>query len=67
MNKTSGQFTWFNGETPHQALKRVGAIIERPNFYPYMSAEQNLKLVCKIKNAPPSRIDEKLAIVGLLR
>lgn len=66
VNKTSGQFTWFNGETPHSALKRVGAIIERPNFYPYMSAEQNLKLVCKIKGAPESRIAEKLAIVGLL-
>lgn len=66
VNKTSGQFKWFNGESPHQALKRVGAIIERPNFYPYMSAEQNLRLVCKIKGAPVSRIDEKLAIVNLL-
>lgn len=66
VNKTSGNFTWFNGITPHQALKQVGAIIERPNFYPYMSAEQNLRLVCKIKGAPESRIDEKLAIVGLL-
>lgn len=66
VNKTSGQFTWFDGISPHEALKRVGAIIERPNFYPYMSAEQNLKLVCKIKGAPESRIDEKLAIVGLL-
>lgn len=66
VNKSSGEFTWFNGDTPHKALKKVGAIIERPNFYPYMSAEQNLKLVCKIKNAPISRIEEKLAIVGLL-
>ena len=33
----------------HQALKRIGAIIERPNFYPYMTAAKNLKLVCRIK------------------
>jgi len=67
VNKTSGEFTWFNGETStHQALKKVGAIIERPNFYPYMTASQNLKLVCSIKEVAPNKIDEKLEIVGLL-
>lgn len=66
VNKTSGSFFWFDGETStHQALKKVGAIIERPNFYPYMSAEQNLKLVCRIKEVPESRIQEKLELVGL--
>lgn len=67
VNKTSGQFSWFNGETStHQALKKVGAIIERPNFYPYMTALQNLKLVCKIKDVPNNKIEEKLELVGLL-
>lgn len=67
VNKTSGDFKWFNGTVnTHDALKKVGAIIERPNFYPYMSATQNLKLVCKIKGVDFSKIDEKLQIVGLL-
>ncbi|WP_412984419.1 ABC transporter ATP-binding protein [Pontimicrobium sp. IMCC45349] len=67
VNKTQGDFHWFNGNiSTHDALKRVGAIIERPNFYPYMSAYQNLKLVCKIKGVDFSKIDEKLEIVGLL-
>lgn len=67
VNKTSGDFSWFDGNTTtHDALKKVGAIIERPNFYPYMSAYQNLKLVCKIKNVDYSKIDEKLEIVGLI-
>jgi ABC-2 type transport system ATP-binding protein len=67
VNKTSGDFHWFDGNTTtHDALKKVGAIIERPNFYPYMSAYQNLKLVCKIKGVDYSKIDEKLEIVGLL-
>lgn len=67
VNKTSGDFHWFDGNTTtHDALKKVGAIIERPNFYPYMSAYQNLKLVCKIKEVDYSKIDEKLEIVGLL-
>ncbi|MGD1998182.1 MAG: ATP-binding cassette domain-containing protein, partial [Flavobacteriaceae bacterium] len=43
-----------------------GAIIERPNFYPYMTAKQNLKLVCLIKEINPDVIDEKLEMVGLL-
>ncbi|WP_194767829.1 ABC transporter ATP-binding protein [Tamlana sp. I1] len=67
VNKTSGDFSWFDGNTStHNALKKVGAIIERPNFYPYMTAAQNLKLVCKIKGVDISKIDEKLEIVGLL-
>lgn len=67
VNKTSGNFKWFDGSiTTHDALKKVGAIIENPNFYPYMSAYDNLKLVCKIKGVDVSKIDEKLEIVGLM-
>ena len=67
VNKTEGNFHWFDGNTStHDALKKVGAIIERPNFYPYMTAEQNLKLVCKIKGVDYSKIGEKLEVVGLL-
>lgn len=67
VNKTSGDFKWFDGNiSTHNALKKVGAIIERPNFYPYMSAYQNLKLVCKIKGVDYSIINEKLELVGLI-
>ena len=67
VNSTSGNFKWFNGTvSTHDALKKVGAIIERPNFYPYMTAAQNLKLVCRIKGVDHSKIDEKLEVVNLL-
>ena len=67
VNKTDGDFSWFGGTlTAHQALKKVGAIIERPNFYPYMTAYQNLKLVCKIKGVPYDSIETTLEIVGLI-
>lgn len=67
VNRTFGDFHWFDGNTStHEALKKVGAIIERPNFYPYMTASENLKLVCKIKGVDYSKIDEKLEVVGLL-
>lgn len=66
VNKTSGEFSWFNDKlSTHQALKKVGAIIERPNFYPYMTAVQNLSLICKIKDISTEKIDEKLKIVNL--
>ena len=66
VNKTSGKYSWFGGtmET-HQALKKVGAIIERPNFYPYMTGKENLELVCKIKGINYAKVNEKLELVGL--
>lgn len=66
VNKTSGSFRWYDGNiSTHEALKKVGAIIERPNFYPYMTATQNLKLICKIKGVSFDKIDKKLKVVNL--
>ena len=68
VNQTSGSFSWFDGNvTVHNALKKVGAIIERPNFYPYMTAEQNLKLICKIKGVSDDKIGDTLKTVNLYK
>ena len=67
VNKTSGEYSWFGGTMQtHEALKKVGAIIERPNFYPYMTAKENLELVCKIKDINYAKVSEKLELVGLV-
>ncbi|PQA90749.1 ABC-2 type transport system ATP-binding protein [Chryseobacterium piscicola] len=67
INPTSGEWYWFGEKgTDPETLKRIGAIIEQPNFYPYLSAEKNLKIVAEIKGTPYSRIDEVLQTVGLL-
>ena len=67
VNKSAGNYSWFDGIIDtHQALKKVGAIIEHPNFYPYMSAYQNLKLVCRIKGVSCTAIEKVLETVGLL-
>ncbi|MBB1194952.1 ABC transporter ATP-binding protein [Flavobacterium sp. SOK18b] len=66
VNKTSGSYSWFGGTIQtHDALKKVGAIIERPNFYPYMTAKENLELVCQIKGINYAKVSEKLELVGL--
>ena len=67
INPTSGEWYWFGKKgTEPETLKKIGAIIEQPNFYPYLSAEKNLKIVAEIKGTPYSRIDEVLSTVGLL-
>src|SRR5690606_27238359 len=66
VNPSQGDWRWFGAEHSTDSLKKVGAIIERPNFYPYLSAEKNLQIVAQIKGADYSKIEEKLKIVGLL-
>lgn len=67
INPTSGSWKWFGKEgTDTDTLKKIGAIIEQPNFYPYLSAEKNLRIVAEIKGVAESRIDEVLAVVNLL-
>lgn len=61
LNATSGTFSWFgNGQKDENRL-RVGALLETPNFYPYLNAIDNLLVVGKIKNVV--NIDERIEIV----
>ena len=62
---TSGTYQWFDGKYGKNARKKVGAIIESPIFYPYMSALDNLKIVAKIKKQDYSDIDRVLKLVEL--
>jgi ABC-2 type transport system ATP-binding protein len=60
-----GSFKWFGGQTGPEANKRIGALIETPNFYPYLSLEQNLKIVCRIKGIDEKDIQRVIRLVGL--
>lgn len=67
----SGSFSWFGqaAESPRssaESRKQIGAILENPIFYPYLSATENLKIVAQIKGCPYARIDEVLRTVDLL-
>ncbi len=65
LSSDSGGFTWFDGQSVNSAKKRIGALLETPNFYPYMTAYQNLKLVAKIKELKNPNIDAVLKTVNL--
>lgn len=65
INKTSGSYSWF-GQPPNKEIrKRIGAILETPIFYPYLTAVKNLEIVAAIKGAPLSNIDVVLKKVEL--
>ncbi len=47
-------------------LRRVGGLVERPDFYLYLSARRNLEIVSALRGRPDRRqLDEVLEIVGL--
>lgn len=47
------------------AIKGVGAIVENPDMYMYLSGYENLKLVANMYNASSSKIDEVVKLVKL--
>lgn len=65
IHPTSGSFSWFNNGNSDINRKRIGAILEHPIFYPYLSGEQNLKIAAKIKGVAESDIERVLKIVEL--
>lgn len=56
----------FNNSKRH-LLKHIGAIIERPDMYGYLSGWDNLRMMATLsdKKIPASRLHEVLEIVGL--
>jgi ABC-2 type transport system ATP-binding protein len=72
---TAGSISLFGGEHSQSdqrraALRRVGAVVEQPAFYPYLSGRQNLRGVAIFAGLPNSadsrkRVDEAIGYVGL--
>lgn len=60
-----GIYRWFGDQRGPAANKRIGALIETPNFYPYLNLEQNLKIVCRIKGIDEKDIQRVIKLVGL--
>lgn len=68
INPTGGAFRLFGGSSPaelHAARRRIGATLEYPNFYPYLSCLDNLRVVARVKGSDGADIAQVLDIVGL--
>lgn len=66
LSKDSGSYEWFEGKYGDKHRMKIGAILETPNFYPYLDAEKNLEIIAKIKNVKDTNFDEVLKIVDLI-
>ena len=61
-----GEYSWFGGEGSNDnARKKIGTLLETPNFYPYLDAIRNLEIIAHIKKVKKPRIDELLELVNL--
>lgn len=64
----SGEITvngYDNKKQFEKAMDYIGAIVENPDMYKYMTGLDNLKLHARIRNVDEKRINEVIELVGL--
>lgn len=67
LRQSSGLFYWFNQKPDHRSRLRIGSLIEEPIFYPYLTLNDNLKILARIKGIPDDQINHVLGSSGLLK
>jgi len=60
-----GSYRWFEANNSAVQRQRIGAILETPIFYPYLSGVDNLKIAAKIKRVDKHDIERVIEQVGL--
>jgi ABC-type multidrug transport system ATPase subunit len=65
VSTTKGSYSWFGTGDDYTLRKKIGAILEQPNFYPFLSARQNLIVHSRIKDIKKPDTDGLLKMVGL--
>jgi len=65
INPTSGSYSWFGNLSKKENRQKIGSILEKPAFYPYLSAVANLQIIADIREIPYDQISEVLKLVGL--
>lgn len=65
LRATSGSYQLFDQHPVPQHRKQIGTLLETPNFYHYLNAEQNLRIVASIKGRGMQDIDRVLKMVNL--
>ena len=67
LQANGGDFQWFDQPFSKHIRRRIGSLVETPNFYPYLTLWENLKIVAKIKDAPEDDINYALGVANLLK
>jgi ABC-2 type transport system ATP-binding protein len=60
-----GEYQWNEFNTAQQARQQIGSLLETPNFYHYMTAEDNLNIAAQIKQRGFDDVDRVLKQVNL--
>jgi ABC-2 type transport system ATP-binding protein len=65
---SAGRFSWFGDQEMSSAAlrRRVGTLLETPNYYPYLTGAQNLAITASIRGRGEGDIPRVLEQVGLL-
>lgn len=67
LRPVSGSYQWFGNKPGKWERKKIGSLVEIPNFYPYLTLFRNMQIVARIKNVPEEDINRVLGITDLLR
>jgi ABC-type multidrug transport system ATPase subunit len=67
LKATSGSYQLFDEAANDNHRKKIGTLLETPNFYHYLSAVQNLKITAAIKGLGEDDIEQVLQTVDLLK
>lgn len=65
LKANSGSYQWFGGRYGNNPRRQIGAILETPNFYPYKSGLENLKIIAAIKKVKGFDFDNVMKVVNL--
>lgn len=64
-NPSAGSYAWFGEPPSHHLRRKIGAVLEHPIFYPYLTGQKNLETMAMIKRAPVENIPKVLELVEL--
>ncbi|MEO6948687.1 MAG: ABC transporter ATP-binding protein [Ginsengibacter sp.] len=65
LRPTSGNYKLFDEEPNSSHRRRIGTLLETPNFYHYLSGRKNLEIAAEIKQHGKEDIDHVLEVVDL--
>ena len=65
LKATEGNYLWFDESPAPEQRRKIGTLLETPNFYHYLSGERNLRIAAKIKGHGLEDIPSVLKRVNL--
>ena len=67
LRQSKGEYFWFDQKPDHRSRMKIGSLIEEPSFYPYLTLNDNLKVIARIKGISDDHINPVLGMTNLLK